>query len=535
MIARAVYAENQVTQGRIFTRSSGASGHEEINLCVIDKPAADLVATISIPGDRQPPIAFQGQPFGYMQAGASDDITFAASVTAEVIRARYSVATPDALPPTPPPPGQLLADRLALDLDASYLADQLGLRSVPVVGNATPVAGAATSANVSASFSALHREFAPLLDIEPAGDETTEGAITAPADTFRNVCFLIDSLTGDRIQDALRFPIYARLSSSVPVVAGSGTFVQAATTLNGVGTNFPADLQEGDLILAPDGQRYEVDTITGLTTLELTTAYQGVGTGLVAITALRFTADFYTRSSGSEVAAPLPSAQSVRLFFPAWFRTDRSVFDASLFMKRTGELPATPEATDLVRGRIRMAIDGSNAGALHTVGASGSPVSGGPNWHTLNFTGINASVVAAPGSPGVANIVVPGNPGPPGPGAIQGDPGDTGPPGPGANQHNPFEIKGTPDGPGGIATLTVNFLSGSPPMSLPLVHITGGFGSYEFSDQFQAKSGFEILGISIDPTIGVSTSATITADLEHKLPTGGNFSTLTRLFLGASA
>jgi len=531
VLARADYQENQISQGRIFTRSSGSAGATEIVLCVVDKPAADLVASVSIPSERHPPLAFQNQPFGYMQAGASEDIAFARSVTDEVIRARYSIATPDALPPTLPPPGQLLADRLALDLSANYLADQLGLRSVAVIGNSRPIAGGASAGNWSGSFSALHREFEPLIDIEPAGDETTEGAITAPTDATRNVCFLIDDATGLRIQDANRYPIYGRLTASTPSPAGTAVFVLAATTVSGFGTNFVADLQSGDLLLAPDGRRYEIDSVTDGTNLELKTAYLGPTTPAGALSVLRFTVDFFTRAGGSEATATLPGALSVRLFFPAWFKLDRSVFSATLFMKKTGEMPAVPKASSTVRGRILMAVTGSDAGAIHTVASSGSPVANGPNWHTLNFTGINASVAAAPGSPGVANIVVPGNPGPPGPGAIEGDPGNPGNPGPGASQNNPFEIKSTPDGPGGIATHTVNFAAEAPPISGNIIHLVGGFGSYEFTQQFQRRSQFNITSLSI---IGPTTGE-IVADLDYDLGFPGADSALTRLFLGASA
>jgi hypothetical protein len=526
VLARADYAKDQITQARIFTRSTGSVGATEIVLCVVDKPSANLVVGESIPSDRQPPLAFQGQPFGYMQAGASDDITFARSVTAEVIRARDDIKNAG-----PPPPSQRLADRLAIDLAADYLADQLGLRSVPVVGNARPIAGSATSGNFSGSFSALHREFLPALDIEPAGNETTEGAITSPADAVRNVCFLLDDLTGDRLQTADRWPIYGRCASSVPTPAGTAVFVQAATTVTGFGSDWLASLESGDLLLAPDGSRYEIDEITSNTTLELITAYLDTTTGAVPLSVLRFTVDFLTRATGVEAAAPLPGALSVRLIFPAWFRMDRSVFGAALFMKRVGELPATPEATDAIRGRIRMAVGGSEGGAIHTIAAGGSPVANGPNWHTLNFTGTNASVVAAPGSPGVANIIVPGEPGPAGPGSIEGDQGDDGGAGPGAGQNNPFERKTTPDGPGGFATHTVNFAAESPPVSGNLVHLVGGFGSYEFTQQFQHKSGFRITSIQIIS----ATEGEIQADLDYDLTFPGGSSALTRLFLGASS
>jgi len=526
VLARADYAEDQITQGRIFTRSTGSAGANEIVLCVVDKPGVNLEVGEAIPSERQPPLAFQGQPFGYMQAGASEDIAFAASVTAEVIRARDDVKNPGL-----PPPTQRLADRLAIDLAADYLADQLGLRNVPVVGNARPIAGAATSGNFSGSFSALHREFLPALDIEPAGDETTEGAITGPADAVRNVCFLVNDLTGERLQTADRWPIYGRCASSTPVPTGTAVFVQAATTVSGFGSDWLTSLEEGDLLLAPDGRRYEVASITNDTTLELVTAYLDPTTPAGALSVLRFTVSFLTRATGVEAAAALPGALSVRLIFPAWFRMDRSVYGAALFMKRVGELPATPEATDAIRGRIRMAVGGSQGGAMHSVSAAGSPVANGPNWHTFNFTGTNAIVAAAPGSPGVANIEVPGEPGPAGPGAIEGDQGNDGGAGPGAKQNNPFEIKVTPDGPGGIASHTVDFAAEAPPVSGNLVHLVGGFGSYEFDNQFQHRSGFKITSMRISgPTTGE-----IIADLDYDLTYPGVSSTLTRLFLGASS
>lgn len=510
VIARAEYKAEFPTQGRILTRTSGPTGPQEIGVCVVDKVGTNLAVSTTVPGQRQPPLAFSGQAFGYMYGGATDDIVFAQSATAEVIQARDDLKNPG-----PPPPNQRLKDRLAIDLAGDFLADQLALRTVVAVGNSRLVGPASSSMNVSGSFSEVTRQFAPFLTIVDGGSESVEGAITAPTDTDRNICPLIDDTTGLRLVDADNGALYGRLSYVSAVLTGTLSFANANVNVAGVGTLFLTETQIGDIILGGDGKYYEIATITSNIALTLTTAYQGAAVGGVVSTRRRFTVSFFTRTSGSEVAFPLTQLTNVRFFFPAWFRLDRSVFDASLFMKRDGEKPVEPLATDTIKGRVRLAVAGGLAGAIFQVTNNQSPT-GANNYSTLNFTAVNASVVNA--GAGVANISVPGNPGPPGPGSLPGPTGPTGAPGAGANAFNSWEPS-TVLGPGGTHTHNVTFSSATPPLVGNLVHVVGGFA---FSEPFGGFS-MRISTISMAGNIG-----TIGLDL-----TGLSGITRGKVFLGA--
>lgn len=515
VIARADYDERSATQARIFTRSSGPIGPQEVALCLVDRPGDDLTVDTTVPGRRNPPIAFQGQAFGYMREGASDDITFAQSATTEVTTARDDIKNPG-----PPPGGQLLADRLAIDLAADFLADQLGLRQTTMAGNAKSVSSGAGTANFSGSFARQHREIGPPIDVPPGGSESSEGAVHDPDD--RAIVLPVNDTTGERLIDSARHPIYGKLEFSSGALTGTLDFVQASTTVFGTGTNFTGELEVGDIILGDDGDYYEVHNIVNAAELDLSLAYQGATASGISSSFRRWTVRFFTRASGSEVAVNISDTTTVRIFFSAFWRTDRSIFDATALMKRTGERPALPVATDTVRGRILAAINGGEAAAIHTISAAGAPITGGPNFHTLNFTGENASIANAGG--GVANIVVPGDTGPVGPGATPGPTGPDGSPGPGANTLNAFELSGT-FGPGGSHTHTVDFSGATPPLPTTLIHVVGGLARFGATDWGNVQNQWEIVFINKTGTV-----ASMGIDLDEVTTS----SAVTKGYLGAS-
>lgn len=518
VIARADYAPGAITQAQILTRLAGPVGLTEIGICVVDKPGADLVVSTTVPGQRQPPLAFVGQAFGFMYGGATDDITFAQSVTNEVINARISLAT--ALP------AANLSARLALDLAGSYLASILGLRNVNVAGNAQIVSGFAGSANISASFGALTRQQPPALTIPAGGTETTEGAITFPTDpNDKNVCFIIDNTTGQRIVDPGNNPIYGRLAFLAGAIAGTIAFQNAQTAIIGTGTTFTG-LQVGDLILGADGNYYSITLVTDNTHASITPAYQGADASGFASSFRRFTVNFFTRGSGAEVAAIIANTTSLRFFFPAWFKLDKAVFDATAFMKRDGERQVEPVATFgvAVKGRALLATAGSLAGALFQVESNQIPL-GANNFHTLNFTATNAMVTNAGG--GQANISVQGNPGLPGPGANPGPPGLQGGYGPGARVLNPFQLSAT-FGPGTSGTFSVDF--GAPPTGPALssiVHLVAGIAMY---DADPANIGFGNCSWRIT---SIFKSGTAVGNVSYDL-SGLGAHAKARLFLGAA-
>lgn len=474
VIARADYQAGVPTQGRILTRATGASGPQEVGICRISKPAADLVAETTVPTYRQPPLAFVNQAVGYMYEGATDDLVFAQSATAEVIKSRDNLQFP------PPPPAANLSSRLGLDLAGSFIADQLALKSAVIVGNAKLVSSGVNSMNASDSFSEYSREFQPLITLEPNANETTEGIITAPGDIDRNVVYLIDETSGMRLETATGGPVYGRVAYTTSPLTGTLNFTQSLDSVTGVGTLFFSELQVGDLLLGPDGFFYAVEAIANNTNLTISLAYQGGSYSGYASLRRRFTVSFFSRTTGAEAVYTLAQNTIIRPFFMGWFRLDRSIFDASTFMKKNGEMPNTPAASSAAAGLVKLATAGGLAGAIYRITNAGAGV-GASNFHTLNFSAQNASVTNATG--GVANITVPGNTGPPGPGTSQGPKGPDGPAAVGALAFAPFvpDVQKLPPGPMTWSKTFTFATDATPPLSGNLVFLTGGFVSSRYA------------------------------------------------------
>lgn len=419
VLATSNYTDDKATNGTIFTRATKAVGLDEVLICKINRTGADLVIENDIPTNRQPPLAFIGQRFGFMGQGAIGELTTASSVSAEVIAARTSVYTG---------PHISLKTRIDADVVGSSLATRLGLVLQTIVGNAySGVSG--SSWNVSGSFSEKSRQFEPKTTFEPNANEVTTGVITAPGDLVRNIAFLIDELTGNRIVDETNpsvatpslTPIYGRITYSTgPNGAGKQiNFVPSSDDVTGNGTNpFVAPLQQGDLLLAPDGKFYELETITGPDDAVLGSAYQGSTAGFVDNTTYRrFTLSFFNTAG----VYSIPTAKTIRLSFPAFIRLDQSVFDGLLYMRKSAELPPIADATTAVVGKVLQGTTGANAG---TVSAENNTSPVGANFHTLNFT-VPGSAINAGGS--VANVSVIGLQGPAGADSNVGPQGNTGP------------------------------------------------------------------------------------------------------------
>jgi hypothetical protein len=515
VVARATYSQSSPAQGRIFTRSTGATGPQEITVCKVDKVGDDLSVDATVPANRHPPLAFQTQAFGFMRGNATAEIAFAASVTAEIVAARDDIKNPG-----PPPPSQRLADRLAIDLAGDFLADNLGLRVALVQGNSKIVAGSATSANVSGSFSEVSRSVAPIQTFSAGGTESVEGAVTSPTDTTRNVCFLLDG-NDNRLLDTGRHPVYGRLSYLTGALTGTLDFLNADQAVVGTGTLFTTELEEGDLILGDDGLYYEVDQINTDLSLDLVQAYQGVDASGVGSSFRRFTMSFFSRGSGAEVSHALVNPTNMSFVFPAWFRQDRSIFDARLLMKRLGEREALPESTASLRGRVLAAVNTALAGALFALQDQGGTVA--TNVHTLNFTGTNSTIAESAPASGVCNIEVAGETGPNGVGAVQGPDGPQGSPGFGLNALNAFEVS-SGFGPGGNGhTHSLAFSGATPPLSGTLAHCVGGCAMYKGG--WGPNSQWRVYALGFSGNV-----ATIKIDLDDGSPSGAE----AKLFLGAS-
>jgi hypothetical protein len=518
VLASATYKTGSATQGKIFTRAATAVSVNEVLICKVDKPVDDLVIEADIPTTRQPPLAFESQPYGYMPDGSVDNLVTSNAVVAEVVASRTSTHTgshPD------------LDSRIDADIVGSSIADRIGLRLVNVVSNVHPNR-TGSSVNVSGSFSETGRTLGPNITIEPNGDTSTEGAVT---DGTSNFCFVIDAATGHRlIDDATREPVYGLTSFATSSIGGGKEiqFVNASVDVNGNGTNpFVAPLEEGDLVEGPDGLFYEILTITDPDTAVLGAAYQGADASVFNSTFRRWLLFLFTVSGGPySILAPT----SVQFIFPCYFRADKAIFDGLLFIKRTGERPQLQESTSLEEGKALLADDGGLVGSFRTVKSVAATV--GNDVHTLNFVHGGASNAGG----GVANVSVQGEQGPQGPGANQGPDGPTGAAGFGYSINNSFE-----NGPESTFTLGFGLVSVShtvdwtAPSSTPTfaaqlprsyAHVNGG---WSIIDGF-TPAGWE--RIHIDGLTDIDDKRT---QIDYSIEPAGNQSTTTiACFMGAS-
>lgn len=476
VLAKASFPIGGITRGEIFTRATPASGPGEITICEVTKPADDLVVDVTAPSNRNTPIAFQGQAAGFMSSGSVVALDDASNSVAEIQAGRTS-------PYTGAHPS--LAERINADLSGEEMANRIGLRNVNVVSNSHPGSGGSSSVNVSGSFTETGREFEPILTIEAGGDEATEGAVIDPT---RNSCFIIDADTGARIVDSSNDEVvYGQLVYNTGSVSGTKSiqFFNAGTGVDGNGTNpFQSPLQEGDIILGPDGKYYELETFTDVDNAVLGAAYQGA-TGSVSGTSYRrFELSLSTVSGG---AHSLSEDTNIRALFTCFYGADRAIFDGTLLLKKYGERPVIPLATETVSGKAFLADAGGLVGSVRTIKNDAASI--GNDFHTLNFVDGGASNAGG----GVANIAIAGLPGPPGAPSNQGPIGPSGPAGAGYSTNNSFEssIYSTSPTPS-VISHSVDFSLTSPAIT-SIEHLYGGFSGFRWGNTFMVV---EITGIT---------------------------------------
>ena len=232
--------------------------------------------TISIdqPSDRSSPFAYASAPLGYgfMQSGSVEDLIAAVSLVQEVENART-----DLTGFTHPS----LRERLDADAAGPAIADRLGKELRTIVSEDITLPSAPTgSINVSRSFSALYRSNTPVENIQGFASEERDGAITggtlpavvpagALSDSERNVCMVIDTTTERRIQNASRVAAYGRLTLSEVALTGTLTFVATSDRVSGAGTDFPNQVEVGDIVQDTVDDYYEVAAIPQSVTGEL--------------------------------------------------------------------------------------------------------------------------------------------------------------------------------------------------------------------------------------------------------------------------
>jgi len=519
VLATADYRENSPTQGRIFTRAAGPTSETEVLICMVDKSGDDLVVSSLSPTTRQPPVAFNSQPYGYMPADSIDDLAATNASVAEVIAARNSSFTG---------PHASLDGRIDADITGEAMADRLGLRLVHLISN-THLQRTGSSPNVSASFTETGREFGPNFTIGAGGNETTEGAVT---DITRGFCFVIDAQTKKRIVSATtKEPVFGTLSfTQTSLGAGKEIqFTNASTAVNGNGTNpFASPLQEGDIVQGPDGLFYEVESFTDPDNAVLGAAFQGTS-GSITNSLFRRWLLFLATASGG--AFSLSSATDIQFVFPSFFRTDRAIFDGYLLIKQDGESPSLEVATSTEAGKALLATPGGLVGSVRTIEDSNTPI--GNDFHTLNFIFGGATNAGS----GVLNVSVPGATGPAGTPSNTGPPGATGPAGFGYSVNNSFEGSAeTGDTFTAVGPVTLSFTNDwTSPSSTPTfaslsprsyAHVSGGWAKINGF----TTAGFE--RIHIDELTDVDADRTrITIRIQ---PDPNTSLTTLKAFMGAS-
>lgn len=437
VMVRASVSLGGAASGEVFTRATGPADLTEQLLCVITKPAADLVvAADPVAGpavERDTPYAYAGAPLGYgfMASRAVEQIQEAVLMVAEVMASRDDLDGVyhdwDPLDASPPPGVELgLTDRIAADLLPAALADRLGLVHRVVRSNEHTTTTDTSEINVSSSFTETARTRLPILTLDAGGSETQVGVLTADDAEGRNICFVSEAGTNTRPVDNERRVAFGRLEYESKVLNGTLTFNAANAFVNGVGTDFadPTQVQVGDIVIAPDGLYYAIININHPLLMELDQT-PTVGGVLLTVERRRWLLKLFTRSSLGESPYTMATATTFSFFFGAWFSIGSSIYDATLEMFEGGEDAPLPDAAPSLEGKVQMypGLTGAKAGAVQNIQIRGAAVGAGVPVHSLGFDG------AADQTGGVADITMAGETG------DQGDPGTgSGPAGtPGVN------------------------------------------------------------------------------------------------------
>lgn len=423
-------------------------GKDEVLVCELTNaslPAAIVIA--AVPGvTRDTPLAFPGTDFGFMPVNSVEELAAAVAILNEVIAARIDLQGLH---------HASLKERLDTDLGAPAMAFRLGRIHRVLQSNDYSAPGGVSEILVGDSFTETGRAALPLLTLNGGGSETVIGAITDPPDSSRNVCFLVNATTGDRlIADPItREVVFARLRQSPDfILDGTLNFVNALTTLSGTNnTKFVAQLSVGDLVQGPDGKFYAIANVTSDTAATLQVAFQGATASSGNLIRRRFRLHFRKFHAGAETDHALSATTPLRFFFPAFITHAQANFDNAVRMYAPGERPPVPDATTAVPGKVLLADPGSPFIGAINLRLHNIVVGGGP-FHTLNFTGSPGALVEL-GS-GIIDVTNIGPIGPQGPGAGPGPPGNPGPDGPSLTHISTFSPKPTEDnlgpGPGAV-------------------------------------------------------------------------------------
>lgn len=375
VVGKANYEVGKASTASIVTQSAPANGVTEIGICKINSLPLNGLGAIEFDAapNRHTPIANTGVEIGFMTGGAEQDRQAANAVVAEVIAARTDCST------THPS----LAARL------SAVANCLA-KSLDVVQSKVHVGVVGTNHGVSEDFANTARTaegINPLLTIPGGGSESSNGAITDPTDTVRNLVVVQEVARNRRLIDEVTgLPVFGRLVLSEVAIVGNLVFstasqaVVASVSQTGV-------IAANDIILGGDGNYYKVQAIDGPGTgITLAIPYAGVGGAFGSLIRRRFTVNLVTRSGGADSAYTVVREASILPSFAVGTR-----FQAGETITYNGKTATvvrdTPEgsatlhyiptvATDLILGSET--IVGGTSGAQVNA-AAGTPTVAAPD------------------------------------------------------------------------------------------------------------------------------------------------------------
>lgn len=508
-----------------YSRTRGIA-RDEVALCrVTGTPGAITVVgsgpAWGAPDDRDLPLAAGAADldYGFMPPDSMESLAAAVEILNEVTAARIdlqSATHPD------------LKTRLDTDLGTDAMGVRLGKVTKLVRSNARSTAAGESQVNISGSMSAINRDYEPKRTFAGDGSETTAGAVAAPVDTVRNVAVVLDASTGERLLDneTGRNIVIGRVEQVTDeVLTGELAFLNALTAVTGdAATTFTAQLEIGDTIQGPDGNFYEVATISADDGLLLKDAYQGSTASSANLLRRRFLLKFSKLTAGLEQAHTLEAAATIEAFFPVFMSLAQANFHNALTMHRSGERPPVPDATTSIPGKVELAGAISPfAGAVKLQQRGVNVGDPGDLFHTLNFSDAASQLTQlADGIVEVAGI------GPKGIDGIGGGLGPEGPPG--------------PDGPSYDAIATFNLdteeFLGPGPAAVDVVHtvnfgfnigfLSGGIANQRATFLHESLDWFEITDIRIDsgdPQIGI---------IEGNGAAGGSIDAYVTLYLDAA-
>ena len=395
----------------------------EVLICIVDGPPGALSVRDAEPHERTTPIARASVPYGYMPAGSVETLTQIINIVNEVIAARVDLANTS---------WASLSERLAEDAGPTAMASRLSpvlriLRS----NDHTGVSGSDT-VSVGGSLSEINRTHLPRLTLPGGGSETQLGAVTVAP---RNACVVIDTSTKSRLLDPVtRTLVYGRLEGPDTVqLNGTLTFTQANDNVTGAGTSFISAVKAGDLLVAPDGLLYEVESVLTDISLILTDSYTGTTTASVGPNRQRYELHLvrWDADSSSEEDFNLPTTTGLRFFFPAFVDHSVSAFDSALLMHAPGEKLPLPSATETIAGHVRLAGPGGLLGSVD-VQENGALVG---KFRSIDFSGAAGNI-----SETADGVITIGQIGPQGPTGPTGPIGGTGPTGVQGESFNAFNL-----------------------------------------------------------------------------------------------